>query len=102
MIKEGKRTGLVVDCLSFAIMALFGKLSTRVAVSCVLPPTRIRTLPARSTTVASRLRKGTWMNDLQIAKSAEPLVPRCGDSGRTSSSRLAKDYGTRTRARCDL
>lgn len=57
-------TGLLAFSLSFAIIVLLGKLSTSVAVSWVLPPTRTMTLPALSAIVARRLRKGTWMKDL--------------------------------------
>ena len=57
-------TAPVIALLSFAIIALSGRVPTSEAISCVLPPTRMRTSPARSASVASRLRKGTWMNDL--------------------------------------
>ena len=47
------------------VITLPGRLSTSEAYSCVFPPTRMRTLPARFATVASRFKNGTWMNDLR-------------------------------------
>ena len=60
---------LTIALAAFSIMVLFGKLPTSVAVSCELPPTRMRTPPARSATVASRLRNGTWTKELRMTLS---------------------------------
>ena len=52
-------TDPVTTLPSFAIIALLGKLFTSDAISCVFPPTRMRTSLPLSVRVASRLRNGT-------------------------------------------
>lgn len=51
--------------LSFIMAFPPGRLATRLAASCVFPPTRIVTPPARCLIFAMRFRKGTWMNELE-------------------------------------